>query len=111
MDCIRMRTRYIQIDGKLVDANEVAPEPRADYHVMGDIQPYQSMCDGSMVMGRRQHREHLKQHNVIEVGNETKHLKGYGNYRAPDPSRKEVLIREVQRAKDAQRRGEKYGPR
>lgn len=38
--------------------------------VLGDINPYQSMITGEMITGRRQHREHLKQHNCIEVGNE-----------------------------------------
>jgi hypothetical protein len=42
--------------------------------IMGDLQPYKSMVTGEMVMGRAQHREHLKKHNVIEVGNETKYI-------------------------------------
>lgn len=37
---------------------------------MPDIQPYKSMVDGSMIEGRRQHRDHLRQHNCIEIGNE-----------------------------------------
>lgn len=43
--------------------------------VMNDIQPYQSMIDGSIITSRSQHRAHLKAHGCIEVGNETKHLK------------------------------------
>jgi hypothetical protein len=38
--------------------------------VIGDIQPYLSMQTGEVIGGRRQHREHLKQHGLIEVGNE-----------------------------------------
>lgn len=38
--------------------------------VAADIQPYQSMCDGSMITSRSQHREHLRRHGVIEIGNE-----------------------------------------
>lgn len=38
--------------------------------VAADIQPYQSMCDGSMITSRSQHRAHLKQHGVVELGNE-----------------------------------------
>lgn len=38
--------------------------------VSDDIQPYRSMCDGSMITSRSQHRAHLRQHGVIEVGNE-----------------------------------------
>jgi len=42
--------------------------------VMPDIQPYQSMADGTMITSRSHHREHLRRHGLIEVGNETKHL-------------------------------------
>lgn len=38
--------------------------------VAPDIQPYRSMCDGSMITSRSQHRAHLRQHGVQEVGNE-----------------------------------------
>lgn len=39
--------------------------------VMPDIQPYQSMLDGSQIGSRSTHRNHLRQHNAIELGNET----------------------------------------
>ena len=39
-------------------------------HVIPDIQPYRSMVTGERIKGRAHHRQHLKQHNVIEVGNE-----------------------------------------
>ena len=38
--------------------------------VLADINPYRSMATGEMIMGRRQHREHLKNNGLIEVGNE-----------------------------------------
>lgn len=38
--------------------------------VAADIQPYRSMCDGTMITSRSQHREHLRRHGVIEIGNE-----------------------------------------
>lgn len=38
--------------------------------VISDIQPYRSMATGEMIGGRAQHREHLKKHGLIEVGNE-----------------------------------------
>lgn len=38
--------------------------------VIGDLAPYQSMQTGEIIEGRRQHREHLRQHGLIEVGNE-----------------------------------------
>ncbi len=43
--------------------------------VVPDIEPYQSMIDGSTITSRRWHRQHLKNNNCIEVGNEgTSHV-------------------------------------
>jgi hypothetical protein len=39
-------------------------------YVIGDINPYRSMATGEYVMGRAQHRDHLKRHGLIEIGNE-----------------------------------------
>lgn len=39
--------------------------------VVTDIQPYKSQITGEMITSRSQHRSHLKQHGMIEVGNET----------------------------------------
>ena len=64
-----MRKTYIQIDGKLVEKSEYYAEPVAP-GIMPDIQPYQSMADGSMITSRSQHRAHLRQHNCVEIGNE-----------------------------------------
>jgi len=38
--------------------------------VVADIQPYKSMVTGEMITSRSQHRRHLVQHGVTEVGNE-----------------------------------------
>lgn len=38
--------------------------------VINDIQPYKSMVDGTMITSRSQHKAHLKQHGMIEIGNE-----------------------------------------
>lgn len=61
--------------------------------VMGDIAPYKSMIDGSTINSRSRHREHLRAHRCIEIGNETKYLqpKPY----APPAGLKETLIRVV----------------
>lgn len=55
--------------GQEVDRKITAPM------VMNDIQPYRSMIDGSMIESRSKHKEHLRRHGCIEIGNETKHLK------------------------------------
>ena len=81
-----MRKTYIQIDGKLIEKSKYYRDPVAPI-IMPDIQPYQSMADGSMITSRSHHREHLRQHNCIEIGNETMETK-------PTPvkdNRKEVL--------------------
>lgn len=67
------RKRFIQNPQppyNLIPAEEWVPPAQAGYYVMPDLQPYQSMVTGEMVGGRRQHREHLRTHNVVEVGNE-----------------------------------------
>lgn len=38
--------------------------------VISDIDPYISQIDGSLITSRSQHRDHLKAHGCIEVGNE-----------------------------------------
>ena len=69
-----MKKIYIQIDGQLIEKSKHYSEPVAPI-IMPDIQPYQSMADGSMITSRSHHREHLKQHNCIEIGNETMETK------------------------------------
>jgi putative FmdB family regulatory protein len=44
-------------------------------YVIADIQPYQSMIDGSWITSRSRHNEHLREHKCVEIGNETHHLK------------------------------------
>ena len=50
--------------GPLGQAHGVAPM------VMPDIDPYRSVIDGSLITSRSRHREHLRDHGCIEVGNE-----------------------------------------
>lgn len=64
------RKSYVQIDGKLIDKDELNRPADAGFFVCGDIEPYQSMVTGEMIAGRRQHREHLRTHGLIELGNE-----------------------------------------
>ena len=65
--------------------------------VMPDIGEYTSMIDGSRITSRAQHRAHLRQHGVIEVGNETKALLSRVKPPSPPPGLKETLIREFQK--------------
>lgn len=38
--------------------------------IMRDISAYKSMRTGEMISGRKQHRDHLKAYNLVELGNE-----------------------------------------
>jgi hypothetical protein len=68
-----MRRRWIYKNGEAIEIEKYEPEAQA--YIMPDLKPYQSMADGSMIMGRRQHREHLREHNCIEIGNEVMEAK------------------------------------
>lgn len=88
-----MRKRFVQIGLELVEVDRYwHADPRADFHVMRDIVAYRSMIDGSVIGSRSRHREHLREHACIEIGNEVKHMKPFGDY-APPPGRKEAIIR------------------
>lgn len=86
--------RYIQhpVTLELIPADEYVPVINAPF-VMDDIKPYRSMATGEMIMGRRQHREHLRNNHLIEIGNEKQHPVKRG----PDPTVKRDVIAAVQR--------------
>lgn len=47
--------------------------PVKAHHIISEernYKPYKSMVTGEMIEGKRQHREHLKRHNLTEIGNE-----------------------------------------
>jgi hypothetical protein len=64
--------------------------PQQSAMVQSDISGYVSQIDGSYIDSRSKHRSHLKQHKVIEVGNEkmetTTKMGGY------DPKLKQRII-------------------
>ena len=90
------RRRYVQLNGELVEVGkDYVPEPRAEVpHVIGDIAPYRSMIDGRMITSRSHHREHLRQHGCIEVGNDSSLQKSRGPLQAPH-GLKEQIARNV----------------
>lgn len=85
------RRSWVYINGEAIEKGEYDAEPAAHY-VINDIQPYQSMIDGSMITSRSRHREHLQAHGCIEVGNEKM------QNRAPAPvesQRRDILRQQV----------------
>lgn len=70
--------------------------PRSSY-VRGDITPYKSMVTGEMITSRSEHREHLRKHDCIEVGNEIPKVKSKETIaRERKKQLHETLKREVQ---------------
>ena len=96
-----MRYRAVYEGGEVIEKyendalvwskKEVLDNAGKSAYIMPDIEPYQSMVDGSMITSRSVHRAHLRQHNVIEIGNETKYLKQKPV--APPPGLKETIAR------------------
>ena len=92
-----MKRRFIQdpATGELIEVSlDYVPEPRAQYHIQDDIQPYRSMVDGSMITSRSHHREHLREHGCIEVGNDSSLMRQRQPLQSP-PGLKEMIARQV----------------
>ncbi len=66
--------------------------------VMPDIQPYKSMIDGSTIGSRSYHRDHLKAHGCIEVGNEKMESKPV----QAKSERRDILRRQLSGMTDSQ---------
>lgn len=65
--------------------------------VMPDIAGYKSMATGEWIGGRRQHREHLRQHGLVEIGNEVKAHLATGQRTYKDPTIRQHVIEAVKR--------------
>ena len=101
-----MRTSYVQdpVTHELVPKDEYYR--RYDVNapmVMPDIQPYQSMIDGSIINSRSRHREHLREHGCVEVGNDSSLTRPPKPIGSP-PGLKEKIIRAVNDYEESQRR-------
>lgn len=84
------RTTYVMRDGKLVEKHLAAPlAGNSAPTVLGDIEPFVSSIDGSVITGRAALRAHCKQHGVVLTAD----LKGL----PPKPMNQEYKIPEEQR--------------
>ena len=70
--------------------------PKSEYYgssdvnapmVMNDIGGYKSMVTGEWISSRSQHREHLKAHRLLEVGNE---IKAHTTKQTPKVDREQI---------------------
>tara|TARA_R110000868_G_scaffold329015_1_gene589820 strand:- start:753 stop:1073 length:321 start_codon:yes stop_codon:yes gene_type:complete len=82
-----MKRTYIYVNGELVEKGSKEHYDSLGPTVMPDIAPYKSMIDGSMITSRSVHRDHLRQHGCIEVGNERMETK----LPPPKDTRREVM--------------------
>lgn len=61
-----MKWRQDSVTGKLVPIDE-ATQRHAGHYVQGDIEPFVSPVDGSVISDRRQLAEHNKRNNVVNA--------------------------------------------
>ena len=92
-----MRRRYVYdaAHDKIVEVTErtLAVKDKPSHHIMKDIAPYKSMITGETITSRSRHREHLKAHGCIEVGNEVDHMVKNRVKPEPPPGLREQLLR------------------
>jgi len=87
-----VRGRFIQDEtGKLVPEDEYVPPQRTGPDILPDITPYRSMATGEMITSRSRHREHLKRHGLIEVGNENPRTRPQVDERREREARKRAI--------------------
>jgi len=63
----------LPFEGKEADKaweQKLEMSPKETAMVMSDIDGYVSQVDGTWIKSRSQHRSHLKQHRMIELGND-----------------------------------------
>ena len=89
-------------NGELVFSTDEFYTPEPQHLVMGDIKPYKSMIDGSIIHSRSRHREHLKAHGCVEVGNDSS-LRAKPKPIPIAPGLKEDIIRATNEVLDRRR--------
>ena len=92
-----MKRTYIWVDGEMV---EKPSSVRRNHHyvIQDEIKPYKSMIDGRMISSRSEHRELLRRHNCVEVGNEKMETKIV----APKTNRREIISKQLGDMSDSQ---------
>lgn len=87
--------RYVQINGELVEKPDAGVHARTE--IIPDFdKPYKSMITGEMITSRAKHREHLRRHGYVEVGNDSSLTKPRTSFPDAAPEkRKELLIAQV----------------
>lgn len=91
---MRRRFVYDRDTDEMVEVSQdwVAPVDNSSL-IMPDIKPYKSMITGETISSRSQHREHLKQHDCFEIGNETDYMIRNRRKPEPPPGLRDALMR------------------
>lgn len=102
-----MRRKFIVVNGEVVEKGSQT-EPSVNIPLfMPDIKPYQSMITGETISSRSTHRQHLKDHGMVEVGNDSSLTKPYQGMPDTNPQqRKEILRHEVNKWTDKEWKAE-----
>ncbi len=90
------RGRFIfdESKGRLVPASEyVEPVKDGGLTVVPDIQPYQSMVTGEIITSRSHHVRHLRDHGMVEVGNDSSLNKPYKGMPDTNPGQRKELLK------------------
>jgi hypothetical protein len=100
-----MRHRYIYVNGELVEVTaDYRPESRqTSWQTMPDIKPYRSMIDGRVINSRSVHREHLREHGCVEIGNDSS-LRGQPKPIQAPPGLKDAILRSYHEVVESKRR-------
>lgn len=108
-----MRSHYKYRNGEVIYAVEdgVVTVDRRDgedsnvrsFQVMPDIAEYRSMIDGTMITSRSRHREHLRDHGCVEIGNDPS-LRAQPKPLQSPPGLKDEILRAVYQVESRQRR-------
>ena len=87
-----MKRSWVQINGQLYERGH---EPVAEGPmILDDIKPYRSMADGSIITSRSKHRDHLKAHGCVEIGDQVHHLQ-VQRPTFESPARKELIRAQI----------------
>lgn len=66
---------WVYVNGVAIPKEDYVAPQENNFLIMKDIPEYNSTITGERIRTRSQHKAHLRQHNMTEIGNETKHIK------------------------------------
>lgn len=93
-----MRKRYVSVDGHWVPYEE-APAAALSPMIQGEIKPFRSMVDGSVIESRKQYENQLKRHGMRVVDPsevQTEKILNYQkNYDVAPEQRRELIRAQI----------------